>query len=188
MTDIINIKDQYNYNKKVYSINSFIMKSAVLSLVKYPVINSATPDGKNIQVNSRINLGIAVAVKDDLFVPVIFDAHLKSLLQLNYEAKELIVKANNVQLTPNELNGSTFTISNLGMKHVEEFNAIINPGNGAILAVSSIIKKPVVHNNEIKIRDIMKATLSADHRIMDGAIVADYMNDFKNNLENNSIW
>ena len=74
------------------------------------------------------------------------------------------------------------------MKHVEEFNAIINPGNGAILAVSSVIKKPVVHNNEIKIRDIMKATLSADHRIMDGAIVADYMNDFKNNLENNSIW
>ena len=188
MTDIINIKDQYNYNKKVYSINSFIMKSAVLSLVKYPVINSATPDGENIQVNSRVNLGIAVAVKDDLFVPVIFDAHLKSLLQLNYEAKELIVKANNVQLTPNELNGSTFTISNLGMKHVEEFNAIINPGNGAILAVSSIIKKPVVHNNEIKIRDIMKATLSADHRIMDGAIVADYMNDFKSNLENNSIW
>ena len=74
------------------------------------------------------------------------------------------------------------------MKHVEEFNAIINPGNGAILAVSSVIKKPVVFKNKIIIRDTMKATLSADHRVMDGALVADFMNYFKSNLENKSIW
>ena len=188
MTDIIKTKDQYNHSKKIYSINSFIMKSAVMSLGKFPIINSTTPDGINIQNNSRINLGIAVAVNNELFVPVIFDAHLKSLLHLNNEAKVLIEKANNVELTPNELNGSTFTISNLGMKNVEEFNAIINPGNGAILAVSSVIKKPVFYNGDINIRDTMKATISADHRIMDGAIVADFMNDFKSNLENNSIW
>ena len=188
MTDINGIKDQYNHRKKIYSINSFIMKSVVFSLSKYALINSTTLDGKNIQINSRVNLGIAVAVNNDLFVPVIFDAHLKSLLHLNKEANDLIAKASNGQLSPNELNGSTFTISNLGMKHVEEFNAIINPGNGAILAVSSVIKKPVVFKNKIIIRDTMKATLSADHRVMDGAIVADFMNDFRSNLENKSIW
>ena len=188
MTDINEIKDQYNHRKKIYSINSFIMKSVVFSLSKYALINSTTLDGKNIKINSRVNLGIAVAVNNDLFVPVIFDAHLKSLLHLNKEANDLIAKASNGQLSPNELNGSTFTISNLGMKHVEEFNAIINPGNGAILAVSSVIKKPVVFNNKIIIRDTMKATLSADHRVMDGAIVADFMNDFRSNLENKSIW
>ena len=188
MTDINEIKDQYNHRKKIYSINSFIMKSVVFSLSKYALINSTTLDGKNIQINSRVNLGIAVAVNNDLFVPVIFDAHLKSLLHLNKEANDLIAKASNGQLSPNELNGSTFTISNLGMKHVEEFNAIINPGNGAILAVSSVIKKPVVFKNKIIIRDTMKATLSADHRVMDGAIVADFMNDFRSNLENKSIW
>ena len=188
MTDINEIKDQYNHRKKIYSINSFIMKSVVFSLSKYALINSTTLDGKNIKINSRVNLGIAVAVNNDLFVPVIFDAHLKSLLHLNKEANDLIAKASNGQLSPNELNGSTFTISNLGMKHVEEFNAIINPGNGAILAVSSVIKKPVVFKNKIIIRDTMKATLSADHRVMDGAIVADFMNDFRSNLENKSIW
>lgn len=164
------------------------MKAAILSLNKYTIINSMTPDGENIQYNTNINLGIAVEVNNSLMVPVIFNANYKSILQIHNEVKELINKANNNKLSPTDLNDSTFTISNLGMNSVDDFNAIINPGNGAILAVSSIIKKPVIYNNNIEIRDMMKATLSADHRVMDGFIVAEFMNFFKNSLENTSIW
>jgi len=188
MTEIVEIKKRYNYKKKIYTLNSFIMKAAILSLNKYTIINSMTPDGENIEYKTNINLGIAVEVNNSLMVPVIFNANYKSILQIHNEVKELINKANNNKLSPTDLNDSTFTISNLGMNSVDEFNAIINPGNGAILAVSSIIKKPVIYNNNIEIRDMMKATLSADHRVMDGFIVAEFMNFFKNSLENTSIW
>ncbi len=165
------------------SFNDLVVKASALSLRKHPTINSAWK-GDKITYNKEINIGVAVAVKDGLLVPVINNADFKSLSQINTEVKVLAGKAKEKKLQPAEMTGNTFTISNLGMFDIEEFTAIINPPDACILAVGSIKEKPIVKNGQIVPGNIMKVTLSCDHRVVDGASGAQFLATFKSYLEN----
>ncbi len=165
------------------SFNDFVVKASAAALRKHPAIN-ASWYGDKITYHEDINIGVAVAVEDGLLVPVINNADLKSMSYINQEVKELAGKAKTKKLTPQEMQGNTFTISNLGMFDIEEFTAIINPPDACILAVGSIIKKPVVKNEEIVIGNMMKVTLSCDHRVVDGATGAQFLQTLKAMLEN----
>ncbi len=150
---------------------------------KFPELNAWT-DGSIYSLKSAINIGIAVSLDDGLVVPVIHNADIKELDELQAESIELVQKAKDKKLLSEEMSGGTFTISNMGMLNVENFSAIINPGESAILAVSSVIPSAIVINNEIVVRNIMKITLSADHRIVDGYKAAVFLNALKQSLEN----
>jgi pyruvate dehydrogenase E2 component (dihydrolipoamide acetyltransferase) len=169
------------------SINDFIAHAAVATLKEFPQFNSAT-DGKTIRWKSRVNLGLAVSLEDGLVVPVIRSADEMTLAELGAQAAALAAKARAGSLTPDEMSGSTFTISNMGMLDVENFTAIINPGEAAILAVSSVIEKPVALQGKIVVRPMMKMTLSSDHRLIDGAAAARFVNALKKRLESAEMW
>jgi pyruvate dehydrogenase E2 component (dihydrolipoamide acetyltransferase) len=140
--------------------------------------------GTFIRQNQHIHIGTAVAVEDGLLVPVVRFADQKSLSQISSEAGALIEKARNKKLQPNEFKGNTFTISNLGMMDIDDFTAIINPPDACILAVGKIAPTPVVENNQVVVRQIMKLTLSCDHRVVDGAVGARFLQTLKAHLEN----
>lgn len=165
------------------SFNDFVIKACAAALRKHPAINSSW-FGDKITYHKDINIGVAVAVEDGLLVPVINHADLKSMSQINQEVKELAGKAKTKKLSPQEMQGNTFTISNLGMFDIEEFTAIINPPDACILAVGSIIKKPIVKNDQIVVGNMMKVTLSCDHRVVDGASGAQFLQTLKAMLEN----
>ncbi|MBK8055237.1 MAG: pyruvate dehydrogenase complex dihydrolipoamide acetyltransferase [Saprospiraceae bacterium] len=165
------------------SFNDFVIKASATALRKHPTINSSW-FGDKITYHKDINIGVAVAVEEGLLVPVINYADLKSMSQINQEVKELAGKAKTKKLTPLEMQGNTFTISNLGMFDIEEFTAIINPPDACILAVGSIIKKPIVKNDQIVIGNMMRVTLSCDHRVVDGATAAQFLQTLKSMLEN----
>jgi pyruvate dehydrogenase E2 component (dihydrolipoamide acetyltransferase) len=135
-----------------------------------------------------VHLGVAVSLEQGLVVPVVRNADELTLAELNARSKELADKARTGKLAPDEMTGSTFTISNMGMLDVENFTAIINPGESAILAVSSTLKKPVVRDDKVVVRSIMKMTLSSDHRIIDGAMAARFVNAVKQKLEDPELW
>ena len=162
-------------------------QASVLALKEFPALNSAT-DGKSVRWHSRVHLGVAVNLEQGLVVPVIRDAGEMTLAELSQRAKALFDKARAGGLAPDEMSGSTFSISNMGMLDVEAFTAIINPGESAILAVSSTIRKPVVRGEQIVVRPIMKMTLSSDHRLIDGATAARFINSIKTKLEDNGLW
>ena len=164
------------------SFNDLVVKAAALSLQQHPVINSSWM-GDSIRQNGNVNIGVAVAIEDGLLVPVIRHANLKSLSQINVEVKEMAGRARKKKLQPQEMSGSTFTISNLGMFGIEEFTAIINPPDACIMAVGGIIEKPIVKEGKIKVGRMMKVTLSCDHRVVDGASGAQFLNTFKAMLE-----
>ena len=164
------------------SFNDLVVKAAAVSLRQHPAINASWMEDK-IRYNHQINVGVAVAVKDGLLVPVINHADLKSLSQINSEVKALALKAKDKKLQPQEMQGNTFTISNLGMFGIEEFTAIINPPDACIMAVGTIVEKPVVKNGEIVIGQQMKVTLSCDHRVVDGATGAQFLQTFRSILE-----
>lgn len=164
------------------SFNDLVIKAAATALGKHPNINSSWL-GDKIRRNKDINIGVAVAVEEGLLVPVVQNANFKSLSQLNQEVKVLAGKAKEKKLQPQEMTGNTFTISNLGMFDIEEFTAIINPPDACILAVGTIVQKPVVKNNEIVVGNRMRVTLSCDHRIVDGATGAQFLQTFKAVLE-----
>jgi pyruvate dehydrogenase E2 component (dihydrolipoamide acetyltransferase) len=151
-------------------------------LRKHPAINSSWL-GDKIRENKEVNIGVAVAVDDGLMVPVVRKADIKTLSQINTEVKDLAGKAKDKRLGMDEMQGNTFTISNLGMFGIEEFTAIINPPDACILAVGGISQKPVVKNGEIVVGNRMKVTLSCDHRVVDGAQGASFLKDFKTILE-----
>lgn len=164
------------------SFNDLVIKASAAALRLHPAVNSAWMDD-HIRINKDINIGVAVAVEDGLLVPVVRYADIKTLSQINTEVKSLAGKAKNRKLQPDEMQGNTFTISNLGMFGIEEFTAIINPPDAAILAVGGIIEKPIVKNGEIVVGNQMKVTLSCDHRVIDGASGAQFLNTFKAILE-----
>lgn len=165
------------------SFNDMMIKAAAVTLRQHPIINSSWQDDQ-IVVNGNINIGVAVAVDEGLLVPVIRNADYKSLSQIRSEIVEMAGRARDRKLKPEEMQGNTFTISNLGMFGVEEFTAIINPPDSAILAVGTIVEKPVVKNGEIVIGNTMKVTLSCDHRVIDGALGAQFLQTLKSYLEN----
>lgn len=164
------------------SFNDFVVKAAAMSLRKHPAINSSW-FGDKITYHQDIHIGVAVAVPDGLLVPVVRDTDLKSLSMINQEVKVLAGKAKEKKLSPDEMSGNTFTISNLGMFGIDEFTAIINPPDACILAVGGIIEKPVVKNGQIMVGNTMKVTLSCDHRVVDGAAGAQFLQTFKSMLE-----
>lgn len=165
------------------SFNDLIIKACAMTLRKHPEVNSSWM-GDFIRQNQHIHVGTAVAVEDGLIVPVIKFADQKSLSQIAEEAGTLIDKARNKKIQPQEFTGNTFTISNLGMMDIDEFTAIINPPDACILAVGKIAPTPVVENGEIVVRQLLKLTLSCDHRVVDGAVGARFMQTLKAHLEN----
>lgn len=164
------------------SFNDFVVKACAVALRQHPAINSSFL-GDKIRTSEHVHIGVAVAVDEGLLVPVIKFADGKSLSHISVEVKEFAGKAKAKKLQPNEMEGSTFTISNLGMFGVDEFTAIINTPNACILAVSGIQAVPVVKNGAVVPGNIMKVTLSADHRVVDGASAAAYLQTLKQLLE-----
>jgi len=164
------------------SYNHILIKAAATALRLNPLINSSFTEEKII-LKQHINIGLAVALEDGLIVPVIKDADKKGLAFIAKETEELIQKAKSKKLLPDEYQGGTFTITNMGMFDIESFCAIINQPETAILAVGKIIKKPVVIDEEITIRPMMNLTLSCDHRAIDGAVGAKFLQNLKQILE-----
>ena len=165
------------------SFNDLVVKASAMALKKHPQVNSQWFDDRT-RVNHHVNIGVAVAVEDGLLVPVIPFTDQKSLTQIGAEVKDKAIKAKTKKLTPAEMEGSTFTVSNLGMFGISEFTSIINQPNSAILSVGAIIEKPVVRNGEIVIGNTMKVTLACDHRTVDGATGAAFLQTLKQFIEN----
>lgn len=165
------------------SFNDMVIKAAALALKQHPDVNASWM-GDFIRHNHHVHIGSAVAIEDGLIVPVIRFADQKTLSQIAGEAKGLYDKAKNKKLQPQDFSGNTFTISNLGMLGIDEFTAIINPPDSAILAVGNIKETAVVEKGQVKIANIMKLTLSCDHRSVDGAVGARFLATLKGYLEN----
>ncbi len=187
MTDLLAYRGELKAAGAPYTITDFIAEAVVLALQEFPEVNSST-DGRTTRWNSQVNLGIAVSLEQGLVVPVIRAAGQLPLLELSRLTKALAEKARAGKATPDELSGGTFTISNMGMMDVENFGAIINPGESAILAVASTRPQPVVRDGKIVVRQMMKLTLSCDHRIVDGALGAKFINAVKAKLEDLELW
>lgn len=187
LTELSAWREELKAEGRAYTVTDFILKAAALALVEFPDVNSTT-DGRNVRWHSKVHLGLVVSLEQGLVVPVIRNADDLTLEQIHRRAAELTEKARAGKLTPEEMSGSTFTVSNMGMLDVENFTAIINPEESAILAVSSAMKQPVVKNDQVVIRSMMKMTLSCDHRIIDGALAARFINAIKRSLEETSLW
>ncbi|WP_418511320.1 pyruvate dehydrogenase complex dihydrolipoamide acetyltransferase [Corallibacter sp.] len=165
------------------SYNDMIVKACALALKQHPQVNSQWSADK-MRLNHHVHIGVAVAVPDGLVVPVVRFANEQSLPQIGAEVKELAGKARNKKLTPQEMEGSTFTVSNLGMFGIDSFTSIINQPNSAILSVGNIVEKPVVKNGQIVVGHTMKLCLACDHRTVDGATGAQFLQTLKGYIEN----
>ncbi|HEX8774960.1 MAG TPA: pyruvate dehydrogenase complex dihydrolipoamide acetyltransferase [Pyrinomonadaceae bacterium] len=165
------------------SINDLIIKVAAVSLMQHPQVNASFQD-KAVRYYERADIGVAVAIEDGLITPVVRGAERKSIGEIASEVRQLAERARSRKLMPDEYTGATFSISNLGMMGIDEFTAVINPPEAAILAVGAMTPKPVVRDGEIVIRQIMRVTMSCDHRVIDGATGARFLQTFKKILEN----
>jgi len=164
------------------SFNDLVIKAVAASLRQHPKVN-ASWQGDTIRYYDHVHIGVAVAVDEGLLVPVVRFADVKSLSQINGEVKDFAQRAKDKKLQPHEWEGNTFTISNLGMFGIDEFTAIVNPPDACILAVGGINQVPVVKDGEIVPGNVMKVTLSCDHRVVDGAIGAPFLKTLKEYLE-----
>ncbi len=165
------------------SLNDVIIKAAAVALRRHPEMNASFA-GDHVKQYSHVHIGVAVAIDDGLITPVIRDADTKSLADIASEAKALAERARSRRLQPNEYTGATFSISNLGMMGIDEFSAIINPPEAAILAVGAVREVPVVEGGQVKAGRRMKLTLSVDHRVADGAQAARFLGTLRRMLEN----
>ncbi|HLZ21673.1 MAG TPA: dihydrolipoamide acetyltransferase family protein [Ktedonobacterales bacterium] len=164
------------------SVNDLIVKGVATALTHMPQVNVSF-DGERLLLKKHINIGVAVALEQGLIVPVVRDADKRGVLDIARESRRLVDAARTGKLKPEEFQGGTFSVSNLGMYDVEEFTAIINPPESAILAIGAIVPTPVVRDGQVVVRDIMKVTLSVDHRALDGATAARFLQDLKRLLE-----
>ena len=170
-----------------YTVNDLILKASAMAVRAVPAINRSW-QGKTIKQAGAVHLAFGVAIEEGLVTPVIRDADAKSLRQLALEARDLIKKARDRKLKPEEMSGSTLTVTNLGMYGITDFYGIINPGNAAILSIGTTVKQPVVdENNQIRIGHRMKIGLSGDHRVIDGAVGAQYLQALGKLLEKPAI-
>ena len=165
------------------SFNDLVIKAAAVALTEHPQVNASWQDDY-ITYSDHVHMGVAVAVDEGLLVPVVRFADGKTLTQISGEVRDYAKRARNKKLLPQEWEGSTFTISNLGMFGIEEFTAIINPPNSCIMAVGAIREVPVVKNGQIAISNRMKVTMSCDHRVVDGATGAQFLQTFRQYIEN----
>jgi len=184
MDNVINARKSINEIAPVkISFNDIIIKAVAVALKKHPVVNSSWLVDK-IRRNEHVNIGVAVAVEDGLLVPVVRYADGKTLSQISGEVKDYAQRAKDKKLQPQDWEGSTFTISNLGMFGIEEFTAIINPPDACILAIGGTKQVPVVKDGKIVPGNIMKVTLSCDHRVVDGVAGSQFLQTFKKYMEN----
>ena len=160
------------------SYNDLVIKAAALALLQHPKVNSSWL-GDKIRINHHVNTGVAVAVEEGLLVPVVRFANEKSLADIATEVRAFAQKAKEKKLQPSDWEGNTFTISNLGMFGIDEFTAIINPPDSCILAVGAIKPMPIVKNGQVVAGNVMKVTLSCDHRVVDGASGAAFLQTFQ---------
>jgi pyruvate dehydrogenase E2 component (dihydrolipoamide acetyltransferase) len=165
------------------SVTDLVVAAAARTLARFPVMN-ASYRGDNLEMHSQVNIGIAVALEDGLIPTVLRDADKKPLKRIAAESRALAERARTNKLRTDDLGGGTFTISNLGMFDVDEFIAIINPPEAAILAVGAVTRRPFAAAGEIRVASLMKSTLSVDHRAADGAQAGRFMQEFKKLLEN----
>ena len=184
MDNAVAFRQQFNSipDTKI-SFNDIIVKASALALREHPQVNSQWFDDR-MKLNNHVHIGVAVAVEDGLVVPVVKFANEQTLPQIGAAVNNYASKARNKKLTPQEMEGSTFTISNLGMFGIESFTSIINQPNSAILSVGSIVQKPVVKNDKIVVGNTMKLTLACDHRTVDGATGAAFLQTLKGYIEN----
>ena len=184
MDNAIAFREQYNSipDTKI-SFNDIVVKACAIALKAHPQVNSQWYDDK-IRLNNYVNIGVAVGIEDGLVVPVIKNADLESLHSINSMVRDYAVRAKSKKLRPDEIEGSTFTISNLGMFGIQEFTSIINQPNSAILSVGSIVKKPVVINDKVVVSNTMKLTLACDHRSVDGVTGSLFLQTLKGYIEN----
>ncbi len=184
MDNAIAFREQFNSvpDTKI-SYNDMVVKACALALRQHPQVNSQWFDDKMV-LNNHVHVGVAVAVEDGLVVPVLRFTNEQSLQQIGAAVKDYAVRARNKKLTPQEMEGSTFTISNLGMFGIESFTSIINQPNSAILSVGTIVQKPVVKNGQIVVGNTMKLTLACDHRTVDGATGSAFLETLKGYIEN----
>ena len=168
------------------TVNDFVLKAAVQAAVKVPRVN-ASFDGDAIVQYADVDLGIAVAIEDGLLTPVIRAAQNKSLREISESVKDLASRARNKRMKPEEFQGGTFTVSNLGGMGIDSFSAVINPPQGFILAVGKVTKVPVIDGDQIVVGNRMSITMSCDHRVIDGAIGAEYLEELRHLLENPAL-
>ncbi|MCF8459496.1 MAG: pyruvate dehydrogenase complex dihydrolipoamide acetyltransferase [Flavobacteriales bacterium] len=184
MDAMMDARDSINSVSKIkISFNDLVIKAAAVSLKEHPQVNAAWM-GDYIRYNQHVHVGVAVAVPDGLLVPVVRFADTKRLSEISNEVKDFVLRANDKKLQPKDWEGNTFTISNLGMFGIDEFTAIINPPDSCIMAVGGIEEIPVVKNGQIVAGNVMKVTLSCDHRVVDGASGAKFLKTFKKLMEN----
>ena len=164
------------------SFNDMVVKACAIALREHPRANGAYRDGR-FELYSRVNVGVAVAGADALVVPTVFDADRKGLRQIASESRALAQRVRDAQITPPELSGATFTVSNLGMYGIDNFAAVINPPQAAILAVGAISERPAVRDGELVVAHLMSATLACDHRILYGAEGAEFLGRIRSLLE-----
>ncbi|HEX8564282.1 MAG TPA: pyruvate dehydrogenase complex dihydrolipoamide acetyltransferase [Pyrinomonadaceae bacterium] len=186
MDKAIDFRKQINAalpEEKKVSINDVIIKTVASALMRHPQVNASYQD-RSIRFYERADIGVAVAIPDGLITPIIRNANGKGIAQIAAEVKELAGRARDKKLKPEEFTGGTFSISNLGMFGIEEFTAIINPPEAGILAIGKSEPKPVVREGEIVVRNMMRVTMSCDHRVIDGATGAQFLKTLKQMLEN----
>lgn len=186
---LMELRQQYNNvapDEEKLSVNDFIVKAAAMALSKFPGINASLV-GNEIIRHGQINIGIAVTIEGGLLTIVVKEADRKDLRAISMEVKEMITRARQGKVKTEDIEGSTFSISNLGMFDVENFAAIINPPEAAILAVGAVHETPVVVNGQVQAGKLMKVTISADHRVTDGAEAAQFMQELTRLLEN-PVW
>ena len=179
----LNFKSNDEYK---ISVNDMIIKASGATLLKVPKAN-ASWENENTKFFNNTDISVAVAIEGGLITPIVKNVQSKGLLEISNDMKNLSSKAKDGKLQPDEYIGGSFSISNLGMYGIKEFSAVINPPQGCILAVGSGEKRPIVINNEISIATIMTVTLSCDHRVVDGAVGAEFLSEFKNLIENPSL-
>ncbi len=185
MDNSLAVRKQINANLNdddKISVNDIVVKAAAMSLLKHQWVNASYQD-KNVRFYEQADIGIAVAIDEGLITPVVRGANLKGLAEISAEIKDLAEKAKSKKLQPEQYTGATFSISNLGMMGIKEFTAIINPPEAAIIAVGGANPTPVVRDGEVVVRSIMSVTMSCDHRVVDGATGAKFLQTFKQMLE-----
>lgn len=182
---LVHFREQLSHSGYKVSFNDLVVKAAAVALKSHPQINSGFNDKNQTIIRfAAIDISVAVSVESGLITPIVTQADHKTLSDISSEIRELVKKAKEGKLRPEEFQGGSFTVSNLGMYGVSEFQAIINPPQAAILAVSGILDKPLVKNGKIEIGKTMNLTLSVDHRVIDGVAAAEYLKTLQKILEN----
>jgi pyruvate dehydrogenase E2 component (dihydrolipoamide acetyltransferase) len=183
VTNLLALRAQMrSETRKPPSVNDFVVKAVGLALREHPRANGAYKDGA-FELHERVNVGVAVAGEDALIVPTVFDADTKPVTQIAADVRAVAAKVREGTVTPPELAGGTFSVSNLGMYGVTSFTAVVNPGQAAILAVAAAVERPVVKDGEVVVRSIMEVNLSSDHRILYGADAAAFVATLRSKLE-----